>query len=109
MEPWDKEKAQAMRDQGMSYAKIAVHFGTTDMTVMCRLDEKYAEHRRRRTNKLRSIDGPPLRSILPLERHPDQEDVAARLAEIPPDTRSLTQRLCGDPLPGRSAFDRLYR
>lgn len=37
---------------------------------------------------------------------PDERDVAARLAEIPPDTRNLTQRLCGDPLPMRSA---LYR
>lgn len=27
-------------------------------------------------------------------------DFEARLAEIPPDTRSLTQRLCGDPIPG---------
>jgi len=28
------------------------------------------------------------------------EDAAARLAEIPPDTRSLTGRLMGDPIPG---------
>lgn len=33
-------------------------------------------------------------------------DWAARLAEIPRDTRSLTARIFGDPLPGRSAFDR---
>lgn len=26
-------------------------------------------------------------------------DFEARLAEIPPDTRTLTQRLCGDPIP----------
>lgn len=32
-------------------------------------------------------------------------DALARLAEIPPDTRSLTGRLFGDPLPGRSALD----
>ncbi len=32
--------------------------------------------------------------------------VMARLAEIPADTRSKTARLCGDPLPGRSALDR---
>ena len=29
-----------------------------------------------------------------------------RLAAVPPDTRSLTGRVCGDPLPGRSALDR---
>jgi transposase-like protein len=32
---------------------------------------------------------------------------AARLAQlIPEDTRTLTGRFCGDPLPGRSALDR---
>lgn len=38
-----------------------------------------------------------------------QEDFYARLAEIPPDTRSLTQRLCGDPLPGRDALSKSGR
>lgn len=33
-------------------------------------------------------------------------EIAARLAEIPDDTRTLTQRICGDPIPERSA---LYR
>lgn len=34
------------------------------------------------------------------------EHDAARLAQfIPEDTRSLTGRFCGDPLPGRSALD----
>jgi hypothetical protein len=36
---------------------------------------------------------------------PPAEDIAARLAEIPPDTRSLTARLFGDPIPGRRAID----
>jgi hypothetical protein len=31
---------------------------------------------------------------------------AQRLAEVPADHRNLTARLCGDPLPGRSALDR---
>lgn len=35
---------------------------------------------------------------LSLERH--RADVAARLAEIPDDRRSLTGQLMGDPLPG---------
>ena len=34
-------------------------------------------------------------------------DIAARLAEIPPDTRDLTAYLFGDPLPGRRAIDRV--
>lgn len=40
------------------------------------------------------------------EPRPRRTDVAARRAEIQPDTRSLTGRLLGDPMPGRSALDR---
>lgn len=36
----------------------------------------------------------------------DRETLEERLAEIPADTRNLTARICGDPLPGRSALDR---
>jgi hypothetical protein len=39
------------------------------------------------------------------EVFPNATDLAARLAEIPPDTRSLTARICGDPIPGRRALD----
>lgn len=38
----------------------------------------------------------------------DPDVVAARLAEIPRDTRSLTQRMFGDPLPGRDALSRKH-
>jgi hypothetical protein len=55
----------------------------------------------REMTRLRREAGLALREV-----NPNPMDVAARLAEIPPDTRSLTQRLCGDPLPQRSA---LYR
>lgn len=34
----------------------------------------------------------------------DAKVAAARLAEIPPDRRNLTQRICGDPLFERSAL-----
>lgn len=36
-----------------------------------------------------------------------EEDFLRLKAQIPDDTRDLTGRLCGDPLPGRSALDRL--
>lgn len=36
-----------------------------------------------------------------------REDIEARMAEIPYDTRDLTARIFGDPLPGRSALDRM--
>jgi hypothetical protein len=40
---------------------------------------------------------------------PKPGDIEARRAEIPADTRSLTARIFGDPLPGRSALDRSAR
>jgi hypothetical protein len=48
-------------------------------------------------------DGTPMHFT---ELRPRDTDVAARLAEIPDDDRSITARLCGDPLKGRSALDR---
>ena len=38
--------------------------------------------------------------------HVDQVAAARALASIPPDTRTLTGRVFGDPLPTRSALDR---
>lgn len=35
-----------------------------------------------------------------------KRDAERLLRQIPPDTRGLTARICGDPLPGRSAKDR---
>ena len=61
-----------------------------------------------------TLGAPPLvarqtqqpKSLMPRSLNPPDEDVAARLAEIPPDTRDLTAQVFGDPLPGRSALDR---
>jgi hypothetical protein len=55
----------------------------------------------REMTRLRRQAGIPAREITP-----NPNDVAARLAEIPRDTRSLTSRVFGDPLFERSA---LYR
>ena len=35
------------------------------------------------------------------------DEIAQRLADIPDDTRSMTGQMFGDPLPGRSALDRM--
>lgn len=41
--------------------------------------------------------------------HAVDEQARRLMAFIPRDTRSLTGRVCGDPLPGRSALDRQHR
>lgn len=48
----------------------------------------------------------PSRGYVCAYTRPPEEDVAARLAEIPPDTRSLSAILLGDPVPARSALAR---
>jgi len=46
------------------------------------------------------------RKYVPLvERGPIKADRERMLASIPDDTRTLTGRIMGDPLPGRSALD----
>lgn len=37
---------------------------------------------------------------------PSHKEIKARMDEIPPDTRSFTGRLLGDPVPSRSALSR---
>jgi hypothetical protein len=75
-------------------------------------DEPYKLRICERTNRARAIRNgwvPKPAEYVPnhvTERRAQQDDVAARLAEIPEDNRSLSARLAGDPLPGRSALDR---
>lgn len=38
-----------------------------------------------------------------------QEDIRKALSRIPPDTRKPFQRMMGDPMPGRSAYDQMRR
>lgn len=66
----------------------------------------HAKYKARRSDEMREMTR--LRRQAGLserEVFPNPADVAARLAEIPPDTRNLTARVCGDPIPGRSALD----
>ena len=60
--------------------------------------------RQRRERAIGKIDhGYPFQSFL------TKADAARLLAEVPPDTRGLTAKLMGDPLPGRRAIDRISR
>lgn len=105
--PWDETEAKAMLARGTSWTQIASYFGSTTTTIRCWLDPEYAAHCRQRINDRRreKAGTRPMRHTVAWAR-PPEADTAARLAEIPPDTRSLTQRLCGDPLPGRDALSR---
>lgn len=47
-----------------------------------------------------------IKNANPFDWKPSAEELREKLRSIPRDTRDLTGKLCGDPLPGRSALDR---
>lgn len=106
MKDWNETEVRGMLAKGISHAGIARIYGLTLTTVRRRLDPVYAAHIRERTNFARAIKRGNDVAATFRYQHPSDEDYAARLAEIPPDTRSLTARVFGDPLPARSALHR---
>jgi hypothetical protein len=108
MKEWNETEARDMLSRGISYTEVAKIFGLTTTTVHRRLDPMFAAYVRERTNLARAIKRGNDVAATFRYQPPSEQDLAARLAEIPRDTRSLTGRLCGDPLPGRSAFDRMF-
>lgn len=123
MRTWDS-LSQAEKDEAIAKARayianlggapviwtdIARHCGVRRPEgIRCVLEPSYAEHERERRRKQpsRGLGVAPRRRarLGQAGQGVDPSTVAARLAEIPPDTRSLTARTFGDPLPGRSAL-----
>lgn len=96
-------QATEMRANGMAIFAIAAALGVPDDRVRKTIDPAYRERVRaekaRQHYRNRSRAG-----IEPIDRKAVRD--AARLRQqIPPDTRGLTARIAGDPLPGRSALD----
>ena len=99
---FDVEAARAMRATGACWTTMSVRFGVSYHVLRTRLEPGYAERR--------AADN---REVCPGKiDHGDymspeaKRDAYKRLAEIPADTRELTGRLMGDPLPGRRGLDK---
>ncbi len=106
------KEARALKREGLTYTEIAKRLGSTYSTVRRALDAHYARKQRERARERRENPKPP--SDKParntesmLSRLKRESDFIKLAAEIPKDSRSVTGRLCGDPLPGRSALDSL--
>lgn len=110
------EVARALWPTKMARKQIALESGVPFNALMRALQPGYAERelarsrkrdaqfRRERPASSRTKgDGTP---ALLAEPRPRDVDVAARLAEIPEDTRTPAQRLMGEPIPERSALFR---
>lgn len=111
--PWPKEKiqeAKTLLESGATLQSVADKYEVGTHTLRCKIDPLYAIRRTMRHNEQRYANGyyePNALGRNYTDRgRPPPEDVAARLAEIPRDTRDLTAFICGDPLPGRRAIDR---
>jgi hypothetical protein len=97
------DKAAAMRARGISWGRIARVVGFGEERVRRILDPGFAVRRAagiRQARFTRGARGEPHRRLT---------DAEARqaLATIPADTRSISAKIMGDPLPGRSALDKL--
>ena len=96
----DPAKVLRQRERGRPWEVIARELGITAHMLRRQVDPEYVrlndlrlQRQRERYRKVQSGE---------LRRAPDDAD-AIRLPDEP-DTRDLTGRLCGDPLPGRSAL-----
>lgn len=93
--------ATRLRALGWSYARIADNIGCHPESLRRHCDTAFKE------KPSRAERAPtPFRRSFANQHSATRDAIEARLAEIPEDTRSLTGRICGDPLPGRSALDR---
>ena len=99
------EEAKRRYANGWSLARIGDRIGCDYKKIKMAVDQEYAAHRRDQVNAARRQRRyKPEKRVTKTGRENAtainiKEDAAARLAEIPPDTRTLTQRLCGDPIP----------
>ena len=100
-------EARKLRRRGVPWYKVAQRlrpYGVGEFWLRQRADPGYADKRRAyNCYRLKPI---PLR-LLPEEPPPLTQAQLRLRRKMPQDTRDLTARLMGDPLPGRSALDRM--
>lgn len=98
----------------MSLNALSLEFGIPDKALRVAFVPGYAERQRKQKREYRRDNDHqrPSRAAgkrwwaMTGQSKPDKDEVAARLADIPEDTRTPGQRLMGDPVPERSALFR---
>ncbi len=102
------KKARELRQSGFDWKHISQELGISTDWLRRRLDPPYALRVREydRVRLFHTRRGRPKKCQWGSVAREVRIDGAARLAEIPPDTRDITGRAFGDPLPGRSALCR---
>lgn len=101
-----KLRAIAMIERGdMSGREIARELGVSHTAIRCWIDTAYRK-RRNAEALLRDRESRARRSPHRRAKEPSKARQDEVLQIVPLDTRGLTGRLCGDPLPGRSALEK---
>jgi hypothetical protein len=95
--------ARRFRAGGMTWKDLGRCFNVTPETVKYQIDPEWKNRSLERRAELRQA--PRIPSPQPEDASPTRAELAKLLRSIPLDTRDLTARICGDPLPGRSALD----
>lgn len=103
-----KARARQYRELGYSVSRIAKMLDTDPTSVRCWTDPEYVERRRAQIRALRPRYKKAARFYNRNETGRLTPEEEAALPPLPPDTRSTTGVLLGDPLPGRSALDRRH-
>ena len=100
---FDMEAAVRLKSEGHCIKHIARMLGVCPSIAYKHMNPnvKAKMNKDRREKYL----GARIKWMFPIDRSA-REDAVALIAEIPSDTRNLTGRMFGDPLPGRSALDR---
>lgn len=102
------KQAKKLRAAGWTWTRLGQKFGCAWETVRRRIDPEYAEFRKQQINRARGVHR--IGDVAPLLRErATRADVRhsaeSLMDDVPADTRDLTARMLGDPLPGRSALD----
>lgn len=98
------QTALRLRYEGMAWEAIAKQLAVPYDGLRRRLEPGYATKRNQKIAEARS------RLVLAGGVYSERlgpDEAAKAIAAVPIDSRRLTARVCGDPLPGRSALDRL--
>ncbi|TPK14142.1 hypothetical protein [Mesorhizobium sp. B2-5-11] len=108
--PEQKKEAGTLFKAGWTYLRIGEKLRCHYQTVKRALDPEYASCRSEQARHCRRKRAKGAKPVNPKREHALSIDVkadaAARLSEIPPDTRSLTGRMFGDPIPGDTRRER---
>lgn len=98
-------RATQMRAEGMAIFAIAHALGVPDDRVRKTLNPEYAARVRAEKARQHYRNRSRLDAGIETIDREARKDAARLRQQIPPDTRGLTARIAGDPLPGRSALD----